>query len=121
MKKNNISIIKTNQFYKLVDDLFLKIEDNLNIYSNTIDIDYEIQNYVFTITFLNKTVIIINKQESLQQIWLATSINGYHFNYKNNLWICNRTEKNFWEIFQKACSIQCNKDLHFVQHSSLSI
>ncbi|CAL4325800.1 Iron-sulfur cluster assembly protein CyaY [Buchnera aphidicola (Cavariella theobaldi)] len=111
--------MKNNQFYKLVDDLFFKIEDNLNIYSKTIDIDYEIQNYVFTIKFLNKTVIIINKQESLKQIWLATSISGYHFNYKNNLWICNRTCKDFWKIFQKACSIQSNTNLDFIKYSSL--
>ncbi|AHG59819.1 iron donor protein CyaY [Buchnera aphidicola] len=104
---------KVHNFYILVNDLFSKIEDNLNLYDNDIDIDYVIQDYVMTITFFNKSVIIINKQESLEQIWLATTVNGYHFNYKENKWICNRTYKNFWEIFQHACSIQSNQDLIF--------
>ncbi|QCI21292.1 iron donor protein CyaY [Buchnera aphidicola (Hyperomyzus lactucae)] len=110
----NITPKKNNEnFYTLVNHLFLKIEDNLNLYDNEIDIDYEIQDYVMTITFSKKSVIIINKQESLKQIWLATTLNGYHFNYKENKWICNRTNKNFWEIFQNACSFQSQKKLIF--------
>ncbi|CAL4326639.1 iron donor protein CyaY [Buchnera aphidicola] len=113
MKRKIILKKNVNNFYILIDELFLKIEDNLNFYSNNIDIDYEIQDYVMTITFANKSVIIINKQESLQQIWLATTVNGYHFNYKENKWICNRSNKDFWEILEYSCSIQSNKNIIF--------
>jgi len=113
MKKIVTSVKKNNNFYILVNDLFLKIEDNLNLYDNEIDFDYEIQDYVMTIMFSNKSLIIINKQEPLKQIWLATKINGYHFNYINYQWICNRSNKNFWDIFESACSIQSNKVLIF--------
>ena len=102
-----------NYFYKLVDKLFLKIEDNLNLYINKVDFDYEIQDYMMTITFSNKSVIIVNKQEFLQQVWLATKINAYHFNYNSGQWTCNRSNKNFWEIFQNACSFQSQKKLIF--------
>ncbi|MCU4137217.1 iron donor protein CyaY [Buchnera aphidicola (Sitobion miscanthi)] len=112
--KKKITFQKENKnFYVLVNDLFLKIEDNLNLYDNEIDLDYQIQDYVMTITFNKKSLIIINKQESLQQIWLATKKNGYHFNYKNNQWICNRSGENFWKIFENACSVQSNKILIF--------
>ncbi|QCI20124.1 MAG: iron donor protein CyaY [Buchnera aphidicola (Brevicoryne brassicae)] len=106
-------ISKKDNFYILVNNLFLQIEDTLNLYDNEIDIDYQIQDYVMTITFQNKSLIIINKQESLQQIWLATTINGYHFNYKKNKWICNRSNKNFWEIFENAFFVQSNKKIIF--------
>ncbi|QCI24618.1 iron donor protein CyaY [Buchnera aphidicola (Muscaphis stroyani)] len=99
------------KYHKLVNNLFLEIEDNLNSYINEIDIDYEIQNNIMTIMFENKSVIIINKQESLKQIWLATSENGHHFCYDNNQWICNRSNKNFWEILKNACIIQSNQKL----------
>ncbi len=117
MKKKIISKEKNSKFYILVNDLFLKIEDNLNLYDNEIDIDYEIQDYVMTIIFENKSLIIINKQESLEQIWLATAINGYHFNYEKNKWICNRSNKNFWKIFEDACSAQSNKKLIFYENN----
>ena len=37
MKKKNIFSQDSNNFYKLLDDLFFKIEDNLNFYENQID------------------------------------------------------------------------------------
>ncbi|CAL4325960.1 Iron-sulfur cluster assembly protein CyaY [Buchnera aphidicola (Protaphis terricola)] len=107
--ENKIIFNKKNNFYKLIDELFLKIEDNLNLYINTIDFDYEIQNYVMNITFFDNSVIIINKQEFLKQIWLATKFNAYHFNYNVGKWICNRSNKDFWEIFQESFSRQSNK------------
>lgn len=113
MKQKTVLKKNINNFYILIDELFLKIEDNLNLYNDNIDIDYEIQDYVMTITFSNKSVIVINKQEPLQQIWLATTVNGYHFNYKEKKWICNRTNKDFWEILEHACSIQSNKNIIF--------
>jgi CyaY protein len=111
MKK--IDLNTKNNFYNLVDDLFVKIENNLNIYDDKIDIDYDIQDYVITITFSDKSVIIINKQEFLNQIWLATKFNAYHFNYEADKWVCNRSKKNFWEIFEHSCSIQSNKKIIF--------
>ncbi|QFQ32735.1 iron donor protein CyaY [Buchnera aphidicola (Aphis fabae)] len=111
--KTKIIDNRKNNFYKLVNELFLKIEDNLNLYIDKIDFDYEIQDYMMTITFSNKSVIIINKQEFLKQVWLATKLNAYHFNYHVDKWICNRSKKSFWEIFQKSFSIQSNKNLIF--------
>lgn len=112
MKKKISSKKENNNFYVLVNNFFSKIEDSLDLHDQ-IDFDYEIQDYVITITFENKSLIIINKQEPLKQIWLATKVNGHHFNYKNNEWICNRSNKNFWEIFENACSIQSNNDFIF--------
>ena len=34
---------------------------------------------VLTLSFENKTKVIINKQEPLHQIWVATRENGFHF------------------------------------------
>ncbi|ALD15510.1 frataxin [Buchnera aphidicola (Aphis glycines)] len=111
--KRKIIYNQKNNFHELVNKLFLKIEDNLNLYVNKIDFDYEIQDYMISITFLNKSMIIINKQEFLKQIWLATKLNGYHFDYNIEQWICNRSNKNFWEIFQESFSIQSNNNVIF--------
>ncbi|QCI22408.1 iron donor protein CyaY [Buchnera aphidicola] len=110
-----IILNEKNNFFTLVNNLFQKIEDTLNLYENEIDIDYEVQDYVMTINFSNKSVIIINKQEVLKQIWLATKVNGYHFNYNKNEWICNRSNKNFWEIFEHAFFMQSNKKIFFYE------
>ncbi|XBC40005.1 MAG: iron donor protein CyaY [Buchnera aphidicola (Chaetogeoica yunlongensis)] len=95
-----------NNYNKLVEQLFLNIENKIDKYQEKNDIDYDIHQNIITITLSNNNKIIINKQESLYQIWLATNKNGYHFQYINNQWICIRTKKNFWEILKKSCKIQ---------------
>ena len=60
MKKKISSKKENNNFYVLVNNLFSKIEDSLDLHDQ-IDFDYEIQDYVITITFENKSLIIINK------------------------------------------------------------
>ncbi|CAL4324743.1 iron donor protein CyaY [Buchnera aphidicola] len=89
------------------------IEEYLDTFNNKNDIDYEINNQMMTITFSKKNKIIISKQEIYQQLWLATKCNGYHFNYINNNWICNRTRKNFWNILDESFYIQSKEKTNF--------
>ena len=109
-KKEKINIIT---FHKIIDHIILQIESILDKYSNSIDIDYETQHHIMNIMFNNKSKIIINRQESLRELWLATINMGYHFQYHKNLWICNRSGKNFWTILSQSCSKQANAVIIF--------
>ncbi|MDF7669709.1 iron donor protein CyaY [Orbaceae bacterium ESL0721] len=99
-----------NTFYSLTDQLFNSVESFLDNYADehNIDIDYDIHGNVITIAFTNGSKIILNTQEPLFQIWLATSKQGYHFDYLNGDWICNRTDKSFNEIFTTAVAEQAH-------------
>ncbi|XBC44364.1 MAG: iron donor protein CyaY [Buchnera aphidicola (Schlechtendalia peitan)] len=107
MYKKNIKNI--HHFNKLSEQLFNDIEEKIDNYHGNSDIDYENNYNIITLTFENKSKIIINKQEPLFQIWLATMNSGYHFEYVNDTWICNRTQKNFWDILEQSCSNQSNE------------
>jgi len=100
-------------FHKKVNQIILKIEHILDKYSNYIDIDYETHHHIMNIIFNNKSKIIINRQESLREIWLATKNMGYHFQYYKKLWICNRSNQNFWTILSQSCSEQANTVMIF--------
>ncbi|XBC41777.1 MAG: iron donor protein CyaY [Buchnera aphidicola (Kaburagia rhusicola rhusicola)] len=100
-------------FHKLTDQLFLSIEYNIDNYRGKSDIDCEKNYNVITITFENKKRIIINKQEPLHQVWLATHDLGYHFEYKKSQWICNRTQQEFWYVLGKSCSNQTHENIKF--------
>ncbi|QCI23542.1 iron donor protein CyaY [Buchnera aphidicola] len=100
-------------FHKLADKLFLKIEKEIDRYCGKEDIDCEIHYNMITIDLNNKNKIIINRQEALHQIWLATKNCGYHFSYIQKQWICNRTKKNFWDILEQSCSKQTNSNIVF--------
>lgn len=98
------------QFHTLTDQLFNNIELFLNNYADEhdSDIDYETHGNVITIAFPNGSKIIVNTQEPLFQIWLATRKQGYHFDYVNNQWICNRSDQTFNDIFAQAVDEQAN-------------
>lgn len=96
------------EFHQLTDQLMSGVEQKLDQYIEELDkdIDYEMNGNVMTITFENRSKIIINTQEPLYQIWLATRKQGYHFDYKNNDWICDRSHVSFGEILDVAIKEQ---------------
>ncbi|WP_392562787.1 iron donor protein CyaY [Orbus sturtevantii] len=102
--------MNTNQFYELANQLFIKIEQQLDDYAeqHNTDIDYERHGNVITITFENQSKIIINTQEPLLQIWMATRRQGYHFDYKDGEWICSRSGNQFNQLFDDATQDQIN-------------
>lgn len=57
-----------------------KIEEELE--NQGADVDCETQGSVFTITFDNHTKIVINKQEPLLELWIASKLGGFHFAFK---------------------------------------
>ncbi|CAL4043679.1 Iron-sulfur cluster assembly protein CyaY [Buchnera aphidicola (Phyllaphis fagi)] len=100
-------------FHNLFNKILLTIEEYLDIFSHENDIDYEVNYQILTIVFQKNKKIIVSKQEILKQIWLATNINGYHFNYKNGNWICNRSKRNFWNILEESFYTLGNISVNF--------
>lgn len=102
-----------NEFHQLADQLLLSIEDKLDLHDGEADIDYETHGSVMTICFSNGSKIIVNRQEPLHQVWLATKAGGYHFNYQNPNWICDRSGHSFWQLFTQACTKQSGENFNF--------
>ncbi|HGJ5857994.1 iron donor protein CyaY [Arsenophonus nasoniae] len=101
------------EFHQLVDKLMDRIEEQLDQYDGNNDIDCETHSGIMTLTFENDSKIIINRQEPLHQIWLATRSGGYHFNYKADNWYCARSKKNFIQILAYAISEQSGEPFSF--------
>ncbi|MEO9943868.1 MAG: iron donor protein CyaY [Paraglaciecola sp.] len=93
-----------SQYHQMTDDLLIDIEEMLD--ECEVDIDYESAGSILTMTFINGTKIIINKQPPLQQLWMATKFNGHHFNFQNDQWIDERTGVEFWSFLDEAISKQ---------------
>ena len=90
-----------SEFHRLADTLWLTIEERLDDWDGDSDIDCEINGGVLTITFENGSKIIINRQEPLHQVWLATKQGGYHFDMKGDEWICDRSGETFWDLWNR--------------------
>jgi len=78
-----------SQFHKIVDDHLMAIEEVLD--DAMVDFDYETSAGVLKLVFSDRSQIIINRQEPLHQIWVATKFDGHHFELIDDKWIDNRT------------------------------
>ncbi|MBX9446839.1 iron donor protein CyaY [Dickeya chrysanthemi] len=102
-----------SEFHQLADALMLKIEETLDQFDGDADIDYETNGGVMTLSFENGSKIVINRQEPMHQVWLATKSGGYHFDYQNGCWICDRSGSDFMTLLAQACSEQSGEEIHF--------
>ncbi|CAG8999370.1 MAG: Iron-sulfur cluster assembly protein CyaY [Candidatus Celerinatantimonas neptuna] len=98
-----------SEFHQLADQFFEKVEDALDNHDG--DIDYEGQGGLLKLVFENGSHIVINKQEPLHQIWLATKFDGHHFEYKNTQWIDNRTQEELFSFLVAAIEKQSGEHL----------
>lgn len=88
------------EFHQNIEALWTQIEEALE--EQGADVDCETQGSVFTISFDNGAQIVINKQEPLLELWLASRLGGYHFSFKNGAWIANDGAF-FWDRLNEAC------------------
>ncbi len=102
-----------SEFHQLADALMLTIEEALDDFDGDADIDYETNGGVMTLSFENGSKIVINRQEPLHQVWLATKAGGYHFSYRDEQWVCDRSGEPFFGLLAQACSAQSGEDVSF--------
>lgn len=95
------------EFHALIDEQLHQLEEVLD--ELEVDIDGEISAGILTLEFENGSKIIINRQEPLHQLWLATRSNGYHFDYREGQWVDSRSGQLFLDVLEAACSEQAEQ------------
>lgn len=60
---------------------------------------------------LNNSEIIINTQEPLNQIWIASKKNGYHFSYQDSNWYDKRNNLTIENCLKTTFKEQYNIEL----------
>ena len=100
-----------SDFLKLADFLYQKIEQSIDDAQGSIEC--EINDSLLTLEFEDETKFIINRQQPLHQIWLATLTSGHHYDYINGLWIDNRNGEEFLSALSCAILKQSSEVINF--------
>jgi len=100
-----------SEFQQLADQLYQKIEDCIE--ESGADVDYEQNGGLLTLEFENSSKLIINRQQPLHQIWLATLESGHHYNYINESWIDDRSGDDFLVFLSAAIFKQSQEKVNF--------
>jgi CyaY protein len=77
------------------------------------DIDNQRVGGMITLTFDNRSQIIINLQKPLHEVWLAARSGGYHFKFEGQQWLDTKGQGEFFERLSQDASAQTGLALTF--------
>ena len=77
------------------------------------DIDNQRVGGMITLTFENKSQIIINLQKPLHEVWLAARSGGYHFKFDGQAWCDTKGQGEFFDRLSQDASTQTGLALVF--------
>jgi len=103
------------EFLAEAEKLLLAVEqacDRIND-STDADIDNQRSGGMVTLTFANRSQIVINQQKPLHEIWLATRSGGYHYRFDGSHWQCTKGSGEFFARLDTEASAQAGLALHF--------
>ncbi len=66
-----------------------------------------------TLTFENRSQIIINLQKPLQEIWMAARAGGFHYKYAAGQWLDTKSSHEFFKELSRYASEQAGQPLLF--------
>ncbi|MDR9825281.1 iron donor protein CyaY [Vibrio sp. FNV 38] len=98
-------------FHQLVDSQMETIEEMID--ESGADIDYETSGNVMTLEFEDRSQIIINRQEPMHEIWLASRSGGFHFQLKNEQWVCSKTDQELIAMVKHECEKHANEEIEW--------
>ena len=118
MNSNNsgVETIDDKQFYQLGSNLLQSIEVALEAADDELDLDLDVERQggnVINIRFRDKSVIVVNTQPPLHEIWVAAKSGGYHYRWAgtmtNPLWLDTKTGKELLSDLTEFASAQAGQ------------
>jgi len=77
------------------------------------DIDNQRTGGMITLSFANRSQIIINLQKPLQEIWMAVKAGGFHYKFHANQWRDTKDGSEFFAALSRYASQQSGRALLF--------
>jgi CyaY protein len=93
------------EYHQLADATLSEIDELLDDIET--DIDCENSYGVLTLTFENKSKVIVNKQPPTQEIWVAAKSGGFHLKYKDGIWQSSTEE--LFNLLSRVCTEQAGE------------
>ena len=86
--------------------------DRINDESDA-DIDNQRTGGMITLSFANRSQIIINLQTPLHEVWLAARSGGYHFRFDGQQWADTKGQGEFFQRLTQDATTQSGLSLTF--------
>ena len=103
------------EFLDRAENLLQSIEatcDRINDETDA-DIDNQRMGGMVTLTFANRSQIVVNLQKPLHEIWLAAKSGGYHYRFVDGHWHDTKGQAEFFAALSDHASAQAGQRLQF--------
>ena len=77
------------------------------------DVDNQRVGGMITLTFPNRSQIVINLQKPLHEVWLAARCGGFHYKFDGTHWQDTKGQGEFWQSLSRYASDQSGQNLTF--------
>jgi CyaY protein len=113
-----IDKIDDKQFHQIASHLLHSIEVSLESADETLDLDLDIARQggnVINIVFRDRSVIVVNTQPPLHEIWVAAKAGGFHYRWAGTLlkplWLDTKTGNELLSDLAGFVSAQAGNDV----------
>lgn len=94
------------EFLRVGEALLAQLEaecDRINEHTDA-DVDNQRAGAMLTLTFRNRSQVVVNLQKPLHEVWLAARSGGFHYRHVDGQWRDTKTQELFWQrLTQSAC------------------
>lgn len=118
MKPSDLTVetIDDKQFHQLGSHLLESIEVALETADDALDLDLDVERQggnVINIRFKDRSVIVVNTQPPLHEIWVAAKSGGYHYRWAGTLasplWLDTKTGRELLGDLSEFTSAQAGQ------------
>jgi CyaY protein len=81
--------------------------------STDADVDNQRVGGMVTLTFADRSQIIINMQKPLHEVWMAARAGGFHYKFDGQVWRDTKVASEFFADLTKYASQQAGRALQF--------
>ena len=103
------------EFMDHAEQLLLAVERSCDRINDTSDADVDSQRSggMVTLTFPNRSQIVINLQKPLHEVWMAARSGGYHYRFDGSHWQDTKGGAEFFAELSRDASAQSGMSLTF--------
>ena len=96
------------EFMDRAENLLLAIERSCDRINEVTDADVDAQRSggMVTLTFPNRSQIVVNLQKPLREVWMAARSGGYHYRFDGEAWQDTKGAGEFFECLSRAAAQQ---------------
>lgn len=108
-------IMTDNEFLDRAERLLRSVEQACDRINEETDADLDNQRVggMVTISFANRSQIVVNLQKPLHEVWMAARDGGYHFKWQDGAWQDTKGSGEFFAMLTRSASAQAGVALRF--------